>query len=84
MPSALHQDICRSVASELGQGDRDAARNEIHVSLPAGRQAAAAVGVLLQETDGLEVLEDVPDEATCAAGTGEQSNKSALHKISRC
>ena len=49
---------------ELGQGDGHAAGNEIHVSLPAGSQAATAVGMLLHEANGLEVLEDVPDEAT--------------------
>ena len=49
---------------ELGERDGDASGNQIHVSLPAGSQAAAAVGVLLQEADGLKVLQDVPNETT--------------------
>ena len=50
---------------ELGEHNRHAAGNEIHVSLPAGSEAAASVSILLQKAYSLKILQDVPDEATC-------------------
>ena len=54
-------------ALQDGQGDGDAAGDQVHVALPAGRQAASALhaGALLHQADGLEVLQDVPDQAAC-------------------
>ena len=49
---------------ELGKHNWHAASNEIHVSLSAGRKAAASVSILLHKADRLKVLEDVPDKAT--------------------
>lgn len=48
-----------------GHLDGDAAGDQVHVLLPGGGDAAAALGavVLLHEADRLELLHDVADEA---------------------
>ena len=52
---------------ELLQGDGHAAGDQVHVSLARGSQLTAALGVLVQQAHGLQVLQDVPDHATCNA-----------------
>ena len=59
--------IERDKSLELGEHNRHAAGNKIHVSLPACSEAAASIRVLLQKAYSLEILQDVPDEATCNA-----------------